>query len=203
MLVSKVFYSNFLKTFYNNTNLQYTKSVIKYYTNICLCYGGLMANKKVEKQETETVEVGSYKQQIAETPAEPIKEVATEPATEKTTKPKFVPSEDAMQTKNIAWLAYILFFIPLLINKNSAFVRHHANEGLEINIFDFLGLTLLLVGALVDSTVAGVQALMLIFVIAGAGLLVLTLITKIYMIVTTLQGKETNTPWFWDIRIIK
>ncbi len=162
-----------------------------------------MANKKVEKQETETVEVGSYKQQIAETPAEPIKEVATEPATEKTTKPKFVPSEDAMQTKNIAWLAYILFFIPLLINKNSAFVRHHANEGLEINIFDFLGLTLLLVGALVDSTVAGVQALMLIFVIVGAGLLVLTLITKIYMIVTTLQGKETNTPWFWDIRIIK
>ena len=44
---------------------------------------------------------------------------------------------------------------------------------------------------------------MLIFVIIGAGLLVLTIITKIYMIVATLQGKETSTPWMWNIRIIK
>jgi hypothetical protein len=118
-------------------------------------------------------------------------------------KPKFVPTEDAVQNKNIAWLAYLLFFIPMLINSKSPFVRHHANEGLEINIFDVVGLTLLLVGSLVNSTVAAVHALMIIFVIVGAGLLVLTLITKIYMIVATLQGKETNTPWMWNLKIIK
>lgn len=156
--------------------------------------------KKVENKETEAVEVEKVEQTVAEEQAP-----ATEPKAEvnAVSKPKFVPSEDAMATKNIAWLAYILFFIPLLINSQSAFVRHHANEGLEINIFDFVGLTLLLVGTFVDSAVAAVHALMLIFVIIGAGLLVLTIITKIYMIVTTLQGKETSTPWMWNIRIIK
>lgn len=158
-----------------------------------------MANKKVENEEVKVKE-GGYKQKIATEETEQPKDV--EPTT-KTLKPKYTPSEDAMKNKNIAWLAYILFFIPLLINANSPFVRHHANEGLEINIFDLLGLTLLLVGALVKSTATGVHALMIIFVIVGIGLLVLTLVTKIYMIVTTLQGKETTTPWCWDYRIIK
>lgn len=158
-----------------------------------------MANKKVENEEVKVKE-GGYKQKIASEESEQPKDVTPDT---KTSKPKFVPTEDAMKNKNIAWLAYILFFIPLLINASSPFVRHHANEGLEINIFDLLGLTLLLVGALVKSTATGVHALMIIFVIVGIGLLVLTLVTKIYMIVTTLQGKETTTPWCWDYRIIK
>ena len=159
--------------------------------------------KKVENNET--VEVGKVQQKIAEEQkVEATPEVKAEPKMEKIgEKPKFVPTEDAVQNKNIAWLAYLLFFIPMLINSKSPFVRHHANEGLEINIFDVVGLTLLLVGSLVNSTVAAVHALMIIFVIVGAGLLVLTLITKIYMIVATLQGKETNTPWMWNLKIIK
>ena len=157
--------------------------------------------KKVEQKEAEVKEevVAQVEEKapVAEPKAE-AKEI------EKVgDKPKFVPSDDAVANKNFAWLAYILFFIPLLINSQSSFVRHHANEGLEINIFDFVGLTLLLVGSLVNSTVAAVHFLMLIFVIIGAGLLVLTIITKIYMIVATLQGKETSTPWMWNIRIIK
>ncbi len=159
-----------------------------------------MAEKEpVNKVETESVEVGTFKQKIAEE----NKTETTAPETKVRLKEKFVPSEDAKQNKNIAWLAYILFFIPLLINSKSAFVRHHANEGLEINIFDVIGLTLLLVGALVESTNSAVHGLMIIFVLIGTGLLVLTLITKIYMIVTTLQGKETNTPWMWNVKIIK
>lgn len=159
--------------------------------------------KKVENNET--VEVGKVQQKIAEEQkVETTPEVKAEPKMEKIgEKPKFVPTEDAVQNKNIAWLAYLLFFIPMLINSKSPFVRHHANEGLEINIFDFIGLTLLLVGSLVNSTVAAVHALMIIFVIVGAGLLVLTLVTKIYMIIATLQGKETNTPWMWNLKIIK
>lgn len=173
-----------------------------------------MANKKpVEKTEnTESVDVGTFNQKIVEEASNTETETtqtektveATEPTPNKVRiKPKFEPTEDAKQTKNIAWLAYLLFFIPLLINSKSPFVRHHANEGLEINIFDVLGLTLLLVGALVDTTNSAVNGLLLIFVLIGTGLLVLTTITKIYMIVTTLQCKKTNTPWMWNLTIIK
>ena len=154
-----------------------------------------MAKKTVNSQETETVEVGTYTQKVAE-PKEETTTVATQTQ-------KFQPSEDAMQNKNIAWLAYLLFFIPLCINSKSAFVRHHANEGLEINIIDVIGLTLLIVGAVVNSANEAVHTLMLIFVLVGIGLLVLTLVTKIYMIVSSLKGKEVSTPWMWDLRIIK
>ena len=112
---------------------------------------------KTEPEKTETVKVNSNVQKIATE-----ENVENKPASSQTKvrlKPKFVPSEDAKQTKNFAWLAYILFFIPLLINSKSAFVRHHANEGLEINIFDLIGTVLLLVGALVETTNNAVNAL--------------------------------------------
>lgn len=121
----------------------------------------------------------------------------------KTTKKPLKISKDAQENKNIAWLAYILFFIPLLINNKSAFVRHHANEGLEINIFDGLAVILLLIGGLVKTSVAWVQLLMIIFSIIGLILLVLTTVTKVYMIVSTLAGKEVSTPWMWNVKIIK
>lgn len=143
-----------------------------------------------KKSETK-IEVGTHKNKIAENNTQ---QQAPE-------QPKKL--SDAQQTKNIAWLAYILFFIPLLIDAKSPFVRHHANEGLEINIFDAIGLTLLLIGTLVTPQNVYFNGVLLIFVLIGAGLLLLTFVTKIYMIVTTLQGKQKNTPWFWDLRIIK
>lgn len=148
-------------------------------------------------QNTETVKVGRFSKKIATTPV--TKETALKT---KDVKP-FVPTEDAVANRKYAWWAYILFFIPLLLNSNSAFVRHHANEGLEINIFDFVGLTLLLIGALVNATATFWHGVMIIFVLVGAGLLILTTVTKIYMIYSTLKGKETSTPWMWNLRIIK
>lgn len=118
-------------------------------------------------------------------------------------KPKFKPTQDAIQNKNIAWLAYILFFIPLLINRKSPFIRHHANEGLEINIFDTIGITLLLIGTLINKPSIALHGVLIICVLIGSGLLVLTTITKIYMVTTTLKGKTTNAPWTWKLRIIK
>ena len=128
--------------------------------------------------------------------------MVSEEATKQPKKAKKL-SEDVENNRNIAWLAYLLFFIPLLINPNSAFVRHHANEGLEVNIFDFLGITLLLIGALVEATQEWWQLLMIIFTIIGIGLLVLTTVTKIYMIVAALRSKEAVTPWMWNLRIIR
>lgn len=111
--------------------------------------------------------------------------------------------KDVLETKHFAWLAYIFFFIPLLINRTSPFVRHHANEGLEINIFDAIAALLLILGSAIESNVAWIHLLMIIFTVIGTGLLVLTIVTKVYMIITTLQGKSSTTPWMWDLRIIK
>lgn len=164
-------------------------------------------------KDKKEVVVEEKQQKIAEQP-EVVKAETTENAaatentetakTEKVViKARYEVTEDAKQTKNIAWLAYLLFFIPLLINKDSAFVRHNANEGLEINIFDAVAIILLCVGTCVRTTNAAVHMLLIIFTIIGLGLLVLTLITKIYMIVVTLKGRKVDTPWMWNIRIIK
>ena len=85
--------------------------------------------------------------------------------------------EDAKQARGYAWLAYILFFIPLFINRKNSFVRFHANEGLEVNIIDLIGLTLTLVGALIKPA----SLITILLVVLGIGLLSLTLITKIIM----------------------
>ncbi|MBQ2864048.1 MAG: hypothetical protein IJE91_01120 [Clostridia bacterium] len=170
-----------------------------------------MAKKADEVKEVkEDVKVTSVKKKVAKpAPAktEEVKEVKTEVkeplVADSNADGKVSVKEDVADAKRYAWLSYILFFIPMLINANSPFVRHHANEGLEINIFDFIGLTLLLVGALVQTTVAAVHFLMIIFTLVGIGLLVLTTITKIYMIWATLKGETVTTPWMWDIRIIK
>lgn len=158
-----------------------------------------IAEENVQEINEPKVEVAVEENPATENP------VADKPATEKPEKViiKPQPTQDAMDNRKIAWLAYLLFFIPLLINKNSEFVRHNANEGLEINIFDAVGLILLLVGVCVKTTNASIHLMLIIFTIIGLGLLVLTIITKIYMIVVSCQGKKVNTPWMWDIKIIK
>lgn len=164
-----------------------------------------MENKKDEK--TETVKVGAYKNKLAtDTTSEKDNSSSTNLETsgnKVVLKTKFVPTENTLKNKNIAWLAYLLFFIPLLINKKSPFVRHHANEGLEINLFDAIAIVLLLIGTLTKDPSTAVNGLLIICVLIGSGLLVLTTITKIYMITTTLQGKFSNAPWTWNLRIIK
>ncbi len=161
-----------------------------------------LANKKTKTKTT-------VDPQVVEKPVV-IKEEALTPKKDKpradfvTIKPKKMPvTEDSIATKKFAWLAYILFFIPLCIDRKSAFVRHNANEGLEINVFDLLGLTLLLVGSLVKSESVTWHGVLVICVIIGAGILALTTVTKVYMIILSAQGKQVSTPWMWGLRIIK
>lgn len=106
--------------------------------------------------------------------------------------------EDAKQARGYAWLAYILFFIPLFINRKNSFVRFHANEGLEVNIIDLIGLTLTLVGALIKPA----SLITILLVVLGIGLLSLTLITKIIMIIHSIRGKRKQSPWFFKLTII-
>lgn len=149
--------------------------------------------KKTEVQRVEKSIAGGAEQKPAKKDSNII-----------TLKPKKAPvTADSLATRKYAWLAYILFFIPLCINSKSAFVRHNANEGLEINIFDAIGLTLTLCGLLINSNSVGGQSALAICAIVGICLLVLTTLTKVYMIAYAAQGKEMSTPWMWNLKIIK
>lgn len=129
-------------------------------------------------------------------------EVVEQKTVEKEEKKNFV-SADAKSVSSFAWLAYILFFIPLLINRKSAYVRHSANEGLEINFVDVLGIICILVGKFVQPTTLIAEGVLIGLMIMGSILLVLTTVTKIFMIVATLKGRYVSTPWFWNIEIIR
>ena len=106
--------------------------------------------------------------------------------------------EDAKKARGYAWLAYILFFIPLFINRKNSFVRFHANEGLEINLIDFIGLALTIIGALIKPT----SFITILLVVVGCGLLTLTLVTKVFMIIHAIRGIRKNSPWFFNLTII-
>ena len=111
--------------------------------------------------------------------------------------------EEVKEGKGVAWLAYILFFIPLLIKRNNNFVRHHANEGFEVFLIDILGVALFVVGYVLKSENSWLTLALMVSLIAGVVLLVLTTITKIVLIIMSLAGKEARSPWFWNIRFIR
>lgn len=107
------------------------------------------------------------------------------------------------EAKAYAWLAYILFFLPLLINRKNRFVRVHANEGLELNIVEVLGCLLLLPYFLFTSATGTMATLMIVLALAGIVLLGMCVLTIIPMIICAMLGLQFQTPWLWKKRIIK
>lgn len=107
------------------------------------------------------------------------------------------------EAKAYAWLAYILFFLPLLINRNNRFVRVHANEGLELNIVEVLGCLLLLPYFLFTSATGTMATVLLILSLVGIVLLGMCVLTIIPMIICAMLGLQFQTPWLWKKRIIK
>ena len=110
--------------------------------------------------------------------------------------------DDIKANKKFAWLAYILFFIPLCINKKSEFNRFHANEGLDVFIIDVISVISLLCGKFINFTPAQ-KIIGHILILVAIALLILTTITKIFQIIQVCRGKKTQTPWLWKTRIIK
>lgn len=111
--------------------------------------------------------------------------------------------EEVKAGKGVAWLSYILFFIPLLINGKNNFVRHHANEGFEVLLIDILGAGLICVGHFLQSNNSLITLALLVASVLGVVLLILTTLTKIVLIIMALSGKEGRSPWFWNIKFIK
>lgn len=115
----------------------------------------------------------------------------------------FTP-EDIEQNKVIAALAYLIFFLPLLAAKDSAYGRYHANQSL-----------VLWLSAVVVNLISGVITSVLfmasyyLWAIAGIVSLVASLISialgvvAIIWAINAYNGKATPIPVIGGIKIIK
>lgn len=107
------------------------------------------------------------------------------------------------QAKGYAWMAYLLFFIPLLINRNNRFARIHANEGLELNLMEILGALLLAPYYLITNVDGNIHTVLFVLALAGFVLLGMCALTIIPMMFCAMCGLQFQTPWLWKKRIIK
>ena len=111
--------------------------------------------------------------------------------------------EQVRAGKGVAWMAYIIFFLPLIFNGRNAFVRHHANEGLELNIIDLIAVGLYLAKRFVTPPNQIVELALMIGSILGLVLIAITTIAKVFLILFSFAGKEAQSPFFGKSRIIK
>lgn len=104
--------------------------------------------------------------------------------------------------KGVAWLAFILFFIPLLLKRNNRYVRLAANNGLRLNLIEILGGILFSLQFFVKNATDKVQIIISICSVAGLAILGACAIMIIPMIIYTLCGGQFNMPWLWKKRMI-
>lgn len=112
----------------------------------------------------------------------------------KVSKAKKVEMEKGTGRKT-AWLAYILFFIPLLFKRKNSFVKFHVIQGLKIDILTLAGLACFFVGNFVQIPVQyGALIMMAVkfvgLIIAGVGV-----VTKIIMMIVAMCGGKLCVPW--------
>ncbi len=120
------------------------------------------------------------KQEVPE--QETQEEVQTEGAQNKT--------ENIDDVKNVAALAYLIFFIPLLSNPESEYGKFHANQGL-----------LLLITGLAVSFLGSIPFIGW-FIILPLGF-ILVLVLFVMGIVNAVNGKKKRLPLIGGIDIIK
>lgn len=107
------------------------------------------------------------------------------------------------EAKGYAWLGYLLFFLPLLINRKNRFARIHANEGLELNMMEILGVLLILPYFLLKDVPEIWVTVEFVAVLVGVVLLGMCALTIIPMMICAMCGLQFQTPWLWKKRIIK
>lgn len=107
------------------------------------------------------------------------------------------------EAKGFAWLAYILFFLPMLINKKNRFVRVHANEGLDLNIMEILGALLFAPYFIIQDATGTLATAIFVCAIVGLVILGMCALTILPMIICSMCGLQFQIPWLWKKRIIK
>ncbi len=100
-------------------------------------------------------------------------------------------NKDIEDNKVIAALAYIIFFLPLIVAKDSEFGKFHANQGL---ILLLLGFAVSIVGTIIPFIGW--------FIIAPVGGLVV-MVLGILGIVNALNGVEKELPIIGSIKLLK
>ncbi len=98
---------------------------------------------------------------------------------------------DIDQNKSIAALAYLIFFLPLVVKPDSKFGRFHANQALLIFI---LGIGVSLIGPIIPFIGS------MVVVPLGS---VFALVLFIMGIINAANGKKVRLPLIGDIDIIK
>lgn len=111
--------------------------------------------------------------------------------------------EEVNSGRGVAWLAYILFFIPLIFKGKNRFVRLHANEGLDLNIAELIGGLLILPFFLVSNPTGIIEILVYVAGILGLVVLVACALTIIPVMIGALCGAQFQIPWLLKKRIIK
>lgn len=98
--------------------------------------------------------------------------------------------EDIEQNKVMGGLAYLIFFLPLLVCPDSQFGRFHANQGLLLLLVGFVG-----------SFILGIIPIIGWVILPFFGLAVFVL--AIYGLINGLNGKVKELPLFGHFRLIK
>lgn len=100
-------------------------------------------------------------------------------------------TNDVQENKLVAILGYILFFIPLLAAKDSAFARYHANQGLILLLtsiaVNIIGAIIPIIGVFIIIPIASI--VIFVFFILG--------------IVNAANGQMKPLPLIGGIEIIK
>jgi hypothetical protein len=113
---------------------------------------------------------------------------------------------EVISGRGIAWMAYILFFIPLLFKRKNRFVRIHANEGLDLNIVEIISALLIGQYYLLPNwvTLEGMGITASLFgCMIGAGIAAACALTIVIRIICSLAGNYSQIHWLWKQRIIK
>lgn len=113
----------------------------------------------------------------------------------------FFDDEDIKQNKTMAGLAYILFFLPLIVCKDSKFGRFHANQGLLLLILSVVGYIVISVITTVLATITWRLFGFISLLYSLYGLFILAV--AIYGLVNGINGKVKELPIIGKYRIIK
>lgn len=109
--------------------------------------------------------------------------------------------EDIRLNKTMAGLAYILFFLPLIVCKESKFGRFHANQGLLLLILSAIGYIAISIVTTILATITWRLFGFISLLYSIFGLFVLAL--AVYGLVNGLNGKAKELPIIGKFRIIR
>ena len=109
--------------------------------------------------------------------------------------------EDIKQNKTMAGLAYILFFLPLIVCKDSKFGRFHANQGLLLLILSVIGYVAISIVTTILATITWRLFAFISLLYSLYGLFILVL--AVYGLVNGFNGKAKELPVIGKFRIIQ